>query len=61
MEFSDEEGVFFLKKEAKTFVNSGFVCTGLPAVNSGPFEQKFFASFFQKRCFLPSLQPIAFI
>jgi len=26
--------------------------------DSDPFEQKFFASFFQKSCFFPLLQPI---
>jgi len=43
--------LFLKKKKQKNFVNMGFVCAGLPVVSSKLFEEKFFASFFQKRCF----------
>jgi len=46
--------LFVNKKKQKNFVN-----WSAPAIG-GAFEwdQKFFASFFQKRCFLPSGLPI---
>ena len=50
--------LFVNKKKQKNFFNLELACTGLQNVGSRPFEQKFFASFFQKRCYLPSLQPI---
>ena len=52
--------IFVNKKKQKNFVNLDLVCTGLSTVRSDPLEQKFFASFFQKRCFVPSLQLIDF-
>jgi len=45
--------LFVNKKKQKNFVNLELEC-------SEPFYQKFFASFFQKRCFLYCLQPIDF-
>jgi len=48
--------LFVNKKKQKNFVNLGSVFTCLPAGGSDPIEQKFFASFFQNRCFPPSLQ-----
>jgi len=44
--------LFVNKKQQKNFVNLEFACTGLRAVDSGPIEQKFFGSFFQKRTLL---------
>jgi len=55
-----QEVFFFEKKKQKTFVNLGFACAGLATVGSEPLEQKLFASFFQKRCFLPLLQLVDF-
>jgi len=52
--------LFVNKKKQKNFVNLEFACAGLPAVGSDPIEQKFFASFFQKRCFLSFATPIEF-
>jgi len=62
--------LFVNKKKQKNFVNQGWgIHAGLrhmscldrsKAVCSEPNDQKFFASFFQKRCFLPFLQPIDF-
>jgi len=40
------------KKKQKNFVNLEFECSDLSTVSSDPLEQKFFASFFQKRCFI---------
>jgi hypothetical protein len=40
---------FFEKKKQKTFANSGRSLAPLPVLDSGRLEQKFFASFFQKR------------
>jgi len=53
-----EEASFLEKKKQKTFVNLELACSSLSNVRSDPFEQKFFASFFQKRCFLTLLQLI---
>ena len=51
-----QSGLLFVnKKKQKNFVNLEFVFTGLSAVGSDLIEQKFFAAFFQKRCFLPVL------
>jgi len=47
--------LFVNKKKQKNFVNLEIACNGLATVGSEPFEQKFFASFFQKRCFSPWL------
>jgi len=48
--------LFVNKKKQKNFVN-----WSAPAIGGAlQREQKFFASFFQKRCFLPSLQLIDF-
>jgi len=52
--------LFVNKKKQKNFVNLESESTGLSAVRSDLMEQKFFASFFQKRCFFPSLQPVDF-
>jgi len=55
------KGLLFVnKKKKKHFVNLGIMCTGLPRVSSDPFKKTVFASFFQKRCFSPSLQSIDF-
>jgi len=48
------------KKKQKNFVNLGLACTSLANVRSNLFYQKFFASFFQKRCILPLRQPVDF-
>jgi hypothetical protein len=62
MEIASTEGrrqrkrFFFEKKNQKTFTNSGLASAERPK----PIEQKFFASFFQKRrpsCCLPYLRP----
>jgi len=52
--------LFVNKKKQKNFVNLALVCSDPSNVHSDPFEQKSFASFFQRRCFLPLLQPIDF-
>jgi len=39
---------FCKQKETKTLCQQGFACTGLSTVGSDTFEQKFFASLFQK-------------
>jgi len=49
--------LFVNKKKQKNFVNLGFA--DLSMVGFDPFGQKFFASFFQKRCFLSRLEPRA--
>jgi len=48
--------LFVNKKKQKNFVN--WSAPALDAVIQS--EQKFFTSFFQKRCFFPSLQPFDF-
>jgi len=50
--------LFVNKKKQENFVNLELACAGLLNVCSSLSEQKFFASFFKKRCFLSSLQPI---
>ena len=52
--------LFVNKKKQKNFVDLGFSCPRLPMVGAEPFEQKFFTSFFQKRCFLTFLQNFDF-
>ena len=51
---------FCEQKETKKLCQQGFACTGLSTVGSDPFEQKFFASFFQKRRFFSLRRPTDF-
>jgi len=46
--------LFVNKKKQKNFVNFGFAFAAPATVGFNQFEQEFFASFFQKRCFLLS-------